>query len=95
MIEFERRYLGDAVTVNFDGHHIVLDLRAQGDPHITISLNPDVYAALLKYQQDIIQHLRKVADAEGTETDAFGQGAKTGGVHSDTPGGEQEPTPQD
>ncbi len=39
-------YLGDGVYATYDGWHIWLDLRGQGDDHIKIALEPEVLARL-------------------------------------------------
>ena len=72
MMEFEKRYIGDAVTASFDGYHIVLDLSRQGDPHIRIAMEPEVLAALQQYVKDIQTHMKAVA--EQVNADPFQSG---------------------
>lgn len=50
--EIQDRYLGDGVYASFDGWHIWLDLRGQGDAHIKIALEPSVMSNLRKFQED-------------------------------------------
>lgn len=45
-------YLGDGVYVSFDGYQIWLDTRAQF-PVNRIALEPEVYAALLRYVEKL------------------------------------------
>ena len=47
----EDRYLGDGVYASFDGHHIVLDLRAQ-DSTTKIALEPAVLCELVRFNED-------------------------------------------
>ena len=42
MIEFESRYIGDGVTVQYNGDSFVLDLSVQGDPEKKIHINARV-----------------------------------------------------
>lgn len=71
-VQFEERYLGDGVYASYDGWHIWLDLRGQGDPHIKIALDPDVMERLLMYRHDMAKHMKQAA--ERTHTDAFQSG---------------------
>lgn len=49
----EDRYLGDGVYARFTGYNIALDLRGQ-DNTTLIVLEPEVLAALIRFQRDII-----------------------------------------
>lgn len=49
----EDRYLGDGVYASFDGYQIWLDLRGQ-DRTTKIALNRDVFAALMRFQADLV-----------------------------------------
>ena len=63
------RYLGDGVYASFDGHHILLDLRAQ-DSTTRIALEPSVFGALVDFHADC----KEVAwAAERQEPAATGQ----------------------
>ena len=46
-------YLGDGVYASYDGWHIWLDLRGQGDGHIRIAMEPSVLAAFDRYRADL------------------------------------------
>ena len=59
MSGIEPRYLGDGVYASFDGYQIWLLTQEGGE----IALEPEVFAALLKYQQDI-----KAASAPAPES---------------------------
>lgn len=48
------RYLGDGVYASYDGWHVVLDLRGQGDAHIRIALEPEVFKRLEEFRSDAI-----------------------------------------
>jgi hypothetical protein len=50
----KRRYLGDGVFADFDGHHIVLT--AEDGIQVTnrVYLEPGVFAALVKYQATLL-----------------------------------------
>ncbi len=48
----EDRHLGDGVYASFDGHHIVLDLRAQ-DSFTKIALEPEVFHRLIDFRTDL------------------------------------------
>jgi len=48
----EDTYLGDGVYASFDGHHIILDLRAQ-DSTTRIALEPQVMKQLKEYDKKI------------------------------------------
>ena len=49
-------YLGDGVYATYDGFHILLDLRAQrmpDEPLTMIALDPDVFIALVRFNNTI------------------------------------------
>ncbi len=50
----DKDYLGDAVYADFDGHHIVLTVEDGERAYERISLDPDVYAALVRYASRFI-----------------------------------------
>ncbi len=49
----EKRYLGDAVYVGFDGYHIVLTTEDGVEVSNAIYLEPMVFDALVKYTEMI------------------------------------------
>jgi hypothetical protein len=49
-------YLGDGVYASFDGHHIVLDLRAQ-DKSTRICLEPQVMEMLKAYEKSVYDQI--------------------------------------
>lgn len=90
MIEFERRDLGNGMSVQFDGKAFVL--RYQMDHtsfmahvhdkiHIQLPLNAGTIAALTRYLQTVTEHLKRAA--ERTHTDAFQTGEGDRGVDSE------------
>jgi len=48
-----KRYLGDGAYVDFDGYALVLTAENGICATNTIVLDPEVYAALLKYVEDL------------------------------------------
>ena len=46
-------YLGDGVYASYDGWHIWLDLRGQGDPHIRIAMEPNVLDFFDRYRASL------------------------------------------
>jgi hypothetical protein len=70
----EPRYLGDGVYATFDGYHIWL--RAQGVAHENlVALEPAVFAALLKYQHDlVVESQRKEREASRTSSEPYPKG---------------------
>lgn len=48
----EDRYIGDGVYASYDGWHIWLDLRGQGDPQIKIALEPSVMDQLIRFAKE-------------------------------------------
>lgn len=46
-----KSYLGDAVYVNFDGYYLILTTEDGVSSTNTILLEPEVYAALVRYVQ--------------------------------------------
>ncbi len=53
----DERYLGDGVYAQWDGYHIILDLRMEGNSRI--ALEPAVMDGLMKYKKDIYEEIRK------------------------------------
>lgn len=53
----DERYLGDGVYAQWDGYHIILDLRMEGDSRI--ALEPAVYQRLVEYKKDIKEEVAK------------------------------------
>ena len=64
--KFPEMYLGDGVYASFDGHYIVLDLRAQ-DNTTRIAMEPFVLDALDSYRRWLADFYR--AKAEEYDTD--------------------------
>ncbi len=74
MPQIEDRYLGDGVYASFDGHNIILDLRAQ-DSTTRIALEPEVMPELVRYETDVRKRLFLQANntpAEETDHDRTG-----------------------
>lgn len=47
--EIKDEYLGDGVYASFDGYHICLDLRGQGEAEKRIAIEPAVMDSLVRY----------------------------------------------
>jgi hypothetical protein len=56
MIDIKPRYLGDGVYASFDGYHIILTTEIEANPPL-VYLDPDVVAALIKYNTDILDEV--------------------------------------
>lgn len=54
-----KKYLGDAVSADFDGYHIVLTTEDGINTTNRIALDPDVWHALRQYQQWVLTELYK------------------------------------
>jgi len=48
-----KKYLGDGLYADFDGHHIVLSAENGFSATDTVYLDPNVYDALTKYVADL------------------------------------------
>jgi hypothetical protein len=60
----QKAYLGDSVYAEFDGWHIVLTTENGYGPSNTIALEPEVLAALNRYDAWVRSKLRREAHGE-------------------------------
>ena len=61
-MENYKRYLGDAVYVEFDGYHIVLTTNNGICTTNTIALEQEVFNALVQYEKRLKQKLANTPD---------------------------------
>lgn len=52
-----KRYIGDAVYIEFDGYHLVLTTEDGIQATNRICLEPQVYDAMLEYVKNIERHI--------------------------------------
>ncbi len=65
----EKRYIGDAVFVDFDGYHIVLTTSDGLVDTNRICLEPSVYLGLIEFEADLRQ---EIANAQQGDTHKSG-----------------------
>lgn len=64
-MENYRRYLGDGVYVEFDGYHIVLTTSNGIVETNTIKLEPEIFEALVNYENELRKKTKQKADKKG------------------------------
>lgn len=62
--EFPKEYLGDGVYASFDGWHVWLEGNADGGVN-RIALEPQVFAALMRYHAELLDALAAEDKREG------------------------------
>jgi hypothetical protein len=73
-----KRYIGDSVYVEWTGHHLVLTTENGLGPSNTIMLEPEVWAMLEHYVQQIVEANRKRAGTIDMKINADGAIVVTG-----------------
>ena len=62
-----QRYLGDGVYASFDGYHIVLMTHDGIQMTNEISLEPKVMGSLYKYQNTMLEDLKRIGETVQVE----------------------------